>query len=112
MRLGLSRKLRELLGISHQREQPVADQVRRRFLAADHGHDAVGHDFLVGQPIAIDLSRHEGVNQSFARMLARFVDRRLKVVGQIVRALENSWNAIGVMLKIAQHLRKIGRPFF
>src|SRR5436190_1383595 len=72
----------------------------------------VGYDLFVGEPIAIDLGSHEGVNQSLARMLPRLANRGLEIGRQIVRALENSWNPVRIMLKIAQHFRKIGRPFF
>ena len=105
-------QLGELFGITHQSEQSVADQIRGRLLPADHGHDTVGDDLFFGQPIAIDLRRHEGVNQSFARMFARFADRVLKIGGQVVGALEHARNSVGIMLKVSEHLREIRRPFF
>ena len=48
---------------AQQGEHAVADQVGRGFLSADHRHDAVGDDLLVGQAVAVDLGGQQRVDQ-------------------------------------------------
>ena len=56
-----------LIVVSQQRQHPVADQVRRRFEAADHRDDRVGDDLFLGEPVAVDLGGRERVQQAVPR---------------------------------------------
>ena len=96
--------------MSQQRQDAVADEIRRRFLAADHRDDAVGDDLLLGEPIAVDLRRHEGVNQPFARCRSLLGDARLEVGAHRLGGAQHATGAVGVVLEVAEDLGEVGRP--
>ena len=78
----------------------------------DHGDDAVGDDFVFGQPVAVDFGREQRIDQAFLRMLALLGDSIAEIFGHLRHALQHSRIAFRIVLEISQHLGEIRRPFF
>ena len=99
-----------MIRIPHQRQHAVANQIRRRLLAADHRHDAVGDYLFIGQAIAVDLGGDERIDQSVARVRPLLLQRVAKIFGHLGNAFQSSRRSIRVVLKVSEHFGEICRP--
>ena len=95
-----------------QGQQPVADHAGGGLLAADHRNDDVGNHLVLAQPIALMLRRHQGPDEALPRGRALPADRRAEVGGHLLQAAPHPRGVVRVVLEIAEHRGKIGRPRF
>ena len=64
---GVGPQFLQLIGMAQQGEDTIADQVGRRFLSTDHGHNRIGDHFFLAEAIAVDFRREIGADKSIAR---------------------------------------------
>jgi hypothetical protein len=49
----------ERLRVAKQRQESARDQVGRRLMTTDQGNDRIGNHVFIGEPVAVNLRRHE-----------------------------------------------------
>lgn len=87
---------------AEQRQHAIPDQVGGRLLPANHGHDGVSHDLIVGQPAAADLGRHQGADHVIAWSTSLLLHLVRDVCPKIGKAFEDLIHAVGILLEIPE----------
>ena len=96
--------------VAQEGEHPVPDQVRRGLQAPHHRDDAVGHDLLVSEAVAVHLGREQGTEEAVPRLSALLGDRALEVGRQVLDGRQNACEPVRVVLEVAEHLGEGDRP--
>ena len=102
-------KFFQFIGIAEQRKRAIADEVRSRFLGADHGYNRVGDYFVLRQTFTVDFRVHERTNQSIRTQVLR-AHGGPKISRHLFRGLQNFRRAVRIMLEVPQHFREVLRP--
>ncbi len=93
--------------MSQQREQAVANQVCSRLLATYHRDNRVCDDLFFCQSTAVDLRRHERMDEAIARVLLLLLHLLQNVGFQVVQTLEHLRQAIRIVLEVSQEFGEV-----
>ena len=79
---GIALELLELVGMTEQGEQPVADEVHRGLVPGDEQQHAHGQHLALAQLVSLLLGRDEQAQQVFLGALAPLPDKGAKVIAE------------------------------
>src|ERR1017187_4361557 len=97
----------EVFGMVQQRQQSVADQVRRRLQSTYHRDDQVCYDLVLGEAVAIDFGGRKARYETFAGFLCLSAHSLMEVAGHLLEATEDVRRSSRIVLEVAKHLGEI-----